>query len=523
VHIRSLLDRARWLYPDHVAVVQDGAGACTYAELYDRVGRLAGALSRLGVAAHDRVGVVAGNRAAFLELYFACAWIDAVLVPINVRLHAREVHDVLVDAGVVLLACEPAFAVRLDDVLPGSPIKTLLWLGSGSGRVPRPELEEAEYEAAVSGPSLPPGTGRGGDQLAHLYYTSGTTGRAKGVMLTHRNVCTHALMAIAELRLSEADVWAHVAPMFHLADAWAVFAVTAVGGRHVVVPRFEPEPVLAALSRERVTVTNLVPTMLNLMVKHESLPRHDLSGMRLILSGGAPIAPDVVERVAGAFGGEYVQTYGMTETSPFLTMSLLKAAMRGWPAAAQRRMRGKTGRPVLGVELRVVTADGKPVGSDERQVGEIQVRGETVTPGYWCQPAATAAAFTPDGFLRTGDLAVVDAEGFVTIVDRSKDVVITGGENVYSTEVENVLYAHPAVLEAAMFGVPDAVLGERVAAAVVLRAGMTVSAEELLAFCRQHIAAYKVPREIRFLASLPRTGSGKIAKRFLRDGGWPAG
>lgn len=519
MHIRSLLARAARLFPDHVAVVE-ADWSCTYRELQERVARLAGALRRSGVEANDSVAVLAGNRTAFLELYFACAHADLVLVPINVRLHASEVHGILVDAGVRLLACDVGLAGLAADALAGTEVASVLWLGPPGTAASTNELAlpQLTYDAALAGAPAVAADGRGGDQLAHLYYTSGTTGSPKGVMLTHRNVCAHAMMAIAELRLTESDKWAHVAPMFHLADAWATFAITAVGGRHVMLPRFDAETALATLARERVTVTNLVPTMLNLMVKHESLPQHDLTHVRLILSGGAPIAPEVVRQVDAAFGGEYVQTYGMTETSPFLTMSLLKDCMRTWPESARLVMRGKTGRPVLGVELRVVSPDGRPVTDDEREVGEIQVRGETVTPGYWRQPEATALAFTADGFLRTGDLAVVDSEGFVTIVDRAKDVVITGGEKVYSTEVEAALYAHPAVLEAATFGVADDIWGERVVAAVVLRPGAHASADDLAGFCRQRLAGFKVPREFRFRRSLPRTGSGKIAKRFLREG-----
>jgi acyl-CoA synthetase (AMP-forming)/AMP-acid ligase II len=372
---------------------------------------------------------------------------------------------------------------------------------------------DAYPEAAPADAFLPVTTPS--DHVAHLYYTSGTTGHPKGVMLTHRNVWTHALAAIAELSLSERDTWAHVAPMFHLADAWATFAITWVGGRHVMLPRFEAREALELIERERVTLTNLVPTMLNLMVKHEDRARFDYSSLRLILSGGAPIAPAVVRAIIETFGCEYVQTYGMTETSPYLTMSLLTEELRRRPAEEQLRYRAKTGRPFLGVELRVLGEGGQAVAPDEQEVGEIQVRGETVTPGYWNRPDATADAFTGDGWLRTGDLAVVDQEGYVTIVDRKKDMINTGGEKVYSTEVEYVLYQHPAVLEAAVFGSPDPVWGEVVTAAVVVRPAMALSEEELVTFCRPRLAAFKLPRQIRFLPELPKTGSGKILKRAL--------
>ena len=516
MHIRALLARAAHLYPDHPAAV-DGALRLDYRQLAERVARVAGALAELGVAAGDRVAVLAHNGVPFFELYFACAHLDAVLVSLNTRLRGADLGAILADAGATVLACDADLAAAGLEAIAASPVRGVLWLGPPPGCGPA-GVRTSTYTAALQAPPAPPGPGRGGDQLAHLYYTSGTTGRAKGVMLSHRNVGAHALMTVAELQLSERDVWGHFAPMFHLADAWATFAVTQVGGCHVFAPRFEAGAALDAIVAHGITITNLVPTMLNLMVKHERARAQRYPSLRAILSGGAPIAPEVVRAIVAVFGCDYVQTYGMTETSPFLTMSLLKAAMRAWPEPAQMVMRSKTGRPVLGVELRVARDDGALVAADEREVGEIQVRGETITQGYWRQPEVTAATFTADGFLRTGDLAVLDAEGYVTIVDRKKDVINTGGEKVYSTEVEHVLYAHPAVLEAAAFGLPDAVWGERVAAAVVLRPGCRATADELTAFCREHLASFKLPREFRFLDALPRTGSGKIAKRFLRDG-----
>jgi acyl-CoA synthetase (AMP-forming)/AMP-acid ligase II len=354
--------------------------------------------------------------------------------------------------------------------------------------------------------------------VAHLYYTSGTTGRPKGVMLSHDNVATHALAAVRELSLSASDRWAHIAPMFHLADAWATFAITAVQGTHVFLPKFAPKDALDLLEQERITITNLVPTMLNLMVKEPGAADRSYA-IRAMLSGGASIAPEVVRQILATFRGDYIQTYGMTETSPYLTLGLLGPAERQLPDAEQLRIKCRTGRPFAGIELKVVRDDGQPIARDDREVGEIRVRGKTVTQGYWQNPEATAAAFDSDGFLCTGDLATLDDRGYVNIVDRKKDVIKTGGEAVYSTEVENVLYRHPAILECAVFGLPDAIWGEQVTAAIVLRPGAQATAEELIAFCRAAIAHYKAPRAVRFLAALPKTGSGKIQKRALRDGG----
>ncbi len=512
MHLWQILTRARHLYPAAPAVV-DGGQVFSWSEVGARCDRLGGWLRAREVSPGDRLAVLLPNSSVFLEAYFAAAGVGAILVPLNTRLHPEELAFILNDSGSRVLLADPQYAALTAEVLARpTPVAHVL-SAAESFPLPTPwrvaaypEGAAVQFEPAVTPPAA----------VAHLYYTSGTTGAPKGVMLTHRNVATHALAAVAELGLTDQDRWAHIAPMFHLADAWATFAITLVGGRHVMLPRFEASAALALFEQEGITITNLVPTMLNLMVKHEDRARHDYGSLRLILSGGAPIAPAVVRSVVQTFGAEYVQTYGMTETSPYLTLSLLKGHLRALGPEEQLRFRAKTGRPFIAVELRIVADDGAPVRPDEREVGEIQVRGDTVTPGYWNRPEATAEAFTADGWLRTGDLAVVDNEGYVTIVDRRKDMIITGGEKVYSTEVEHVLYQHPGVLEAAVFGMPDPVWGEVVMAAVVRQPASAATEAELLEFCRGHLAGFKLPRAVRFLADLPKTGSGKIMKRELK-------
>jgi acyl-CoA synthetase (AMP-forming)/AMP-acid ligase II len=259
--------------------------------------------------------------------------------------------------------------------------------------------------------------------------------------------------------------------------------------------------------------------MLNLMIKHPRVKDYDFSSLRVILSGGAPIAPELVRLIMEAFGCDYIQTYGMTETSPYLTFSILKEHLQRLSPEDQLKYKSKTGRPFIGVALKVVDDDGVPIAADGQQVGEIWVQGDNVTSGYWNLEEETANAFS-DGWLRTGDLATLDSEGYVNIVDRKKDMIVSGGENVYSTEVENVLYMHPKILEAAVFGVPDEKWGEAVNAAVVLKAGETATAEEIISFCKEYQASYKVPKAIVFMDELPKTGSGKIYKKGLRDPYW---
>jgi len=383
------------------------------------------------------------------------------------------------------------------------------------------EISSHEYENAInthSGHFQPASIQE--DALAHLYYTSGTTGQPKGVMLTHKNVCLHALGTIAELKLTDSDIWGHIAPMFHLADAWATFAITWIGGRHVMVNRFDAEVVMATIERERITLSNLIPTMLNLMIKHPRADSYKYSSLRIILSGGAPIAPELVRNIMETFGCDYIQTYGMTETSPYLTLSILKEHLRDLPPEKQLEYKAKTGRPFITVDLKVVDKNGASIDPDDKQVGEILVRGDTITSGYWNRPEEDQKAFH-NGWLCTEDLAVIDKEGYVNIVDRKKDMIISGGENIYSTEVENVLYMNSKVLEAAVFGVPDKKWGEAVKAVVVLKDNEIATEDEIISFCKKHQASYKVPKSIDFLSELPKTGSGKIHKKALRDPYWP--
>ncbi|MDA1264469.1 MAG: AMP-binding protein [Planctomycetota bacterium] len=480
-----LLERAADRWPDRLAVV-DGELHRTYAGLRARA---AGLAATLELAPGDRVAYLGRNSAAYLEATFAAAASSSILVPLNTRLAPAELALILADA-------QPRLTLADEDLADKLP--------AGQRRRLTGDWGDGTFEPEEVAP----------DDPVHLYYTSGTTGAPKGVVLTQRNVLEHALAATSELDIADDDVWGHVAPMFHLADAWANLAITGAGGRHVIAPRFDAREVLDLFAREGVTITNLVPTMLvRLVVEAEQRGPGDLA-LRQLLSGGAPIAPDTVERLLAVFGCEYTQTYGLTETSPFLTLGLLQPHHRELDAAQQLALRCRTGRAFETVEVEVVDDEGEPVANDDRAVGEIRARGTTVSPGYWNRPEETALAHR-DGWFYTGDLATIDEEGYLRIVDRRKDMILTGGENVFSIEVEDVLTAHPAVLEAAVYGRPDPEWGERVCAAVVLERPAEIS--ELEAHCRQHLAGYKCPRLIEVREELPRTGSGKLSKAQLRD------
>ena len=512
--LNELLPKAVRLYPEKEAVVC-GDLRMNYRDFAARVWRLSNGLLVLGIKRNDRVAVLHENAHEYLEAYFAAAHLGIVLVSLNHRLSAKELADILNDSESRVLIAQGVFREKAGE-LPGRvpTLEKIIWTRSDFD----PEVEGGlDYEKLLASQpeEPPPAPSINDDDVAHLYYTSGTTGRPKGVMLTHKNVKSHALGTIAELHLTDRDRWFHVAPLFHLADAWATFALTWVGGKHVLLPSFDALSVCRMIQEEKITLTNLIPTMLNMMVNHPEVGNFDYSSLRVLLSGGASIAPETVRKIVDAFGCDYIQTYGMTETSPYLTLSILKDHLKILAREEQLRFKAKTGREFMGVNLRVVDEDGNDVALNDAQVGEIIVKGDTVTPGYWRLPEETAKAIQ-DGWLYTGDLAVMDAERYVNIVDRKKDMIITGGENVYSSEVENVLYTHPDVLEAAVIGIPDSHWGEAVKACVVLKEGCSATEEAIITYCRKELAGYKTPKSVDFLEALPKTGSGKIFKKGLR-------
>ncbi len=516
--LTQTLTKALKLFPQKQAITCGGK-RWTYQEFGSRIYRLSHCLKGIGMKKDDKVAILHPNCHTFLEAYYAIPQIGAISVPINHRLSSREIAFILQDSESKILIADPMFKNQIDPIRKEIPrIEKILWTGEDKVSDRPVDLNyERALEEADSDPLPEPPIH--GEDIAQIYYTSGTTGRPKGVMLSHKNVATHALGTIAEIHLTDQDVWIHVAPLFHLADAWATWAVTWVGGTHVLVREFDAKVVLETIQREKVTLTNLIPTMLNLMVNHPEVGNFDYSSLRVLLSGGAPIAPEVVRKIVETFKCDYIQTYGMTETSPYLTLSLLKGHLRKLSNEDQLRFKSKTGREFIGVELKVINDRGEEVKKDEKEVGEIIVKGDIVTKGYWKLPGETNKSIK-NGWLHTGDMAVIDEEGYVTIVDRKKDMILTGGENVYSTEVENVLYMHPAILECAVVGVPDQKWGEAVKGIVVVKPGQKAAEQEIIQFCKERIAHYKAPKSVDFIEALPRTGSGKIHKKGLRDKYW---
>jgi long-chain acyl-CoA synthetase len=489
----SPLRRAVQIAADRPAVACGGI-ALTYAEMWERCRRLAGALRGLGLVEGDRVGVVSPNCHRYLEIYQAVPGAGMVLVPLNQRHSDAELHYALEDSGAKVV-----FAGRPVGDVP-SCVEAVIEVGEA-------------YEALIAGGApvdFPADVGE--DDLAGLFYTGGTTGTAKGVMLTHRNLVANAMHLQLCRPFSPETVWLVTAPLFHLAGSIAVLSTIWNAGRHVVLAAFEPGAVLDLVQSERVTATLVVPSMLAAMNEEQLARPRDVSSLALISFGGAPSATATLRRAHEAFpGARLLHIYGATETAPIATTLLGVEELLDSPRAQS------CGQPAVGVDVEVWTADGgerAAVG----EVGEVVVRGPNVMGAYWNKPRETAAALV-DGWYRTGDLGYMDDEAFVFLVDRAKDMIVSGGENVYSTEVEDVLYRHPAVLEAAVFGIPDSKWGEAVHAVVVPRAPVTT--DELIAHCRAAIGAYKVPRRIDLRAQpLPKSGAGKVLKRELRAPYW---
>jgi acyl-CoA synthetase (AMP-forming)/AMP-acid ligase II len=510
--LSEILEKADRNHGQEQAVVCGEVGY-TYSNMMKRVDRLALGLKERDLGSLDRIAIVHRNCHHFLESYFAAARIGAVLVPINYRLSVNDITFIVENSGSkaiivggqllenVLPAIEQTIGLELVVVTgePNSdmPAKGVLYddlvRGGGQG-LPKPDIDEGK--------------------IAHLYYTSGTTGQPKGVILTHRNNYVHAVSAVEEIQLSGEDKWLHVSPMYHLADAWSTWAITMVGGTHLFVPEFNAEHVLRTIERDRATISNFIPVMLTRIVNHPNAGGFDLDSFRLVMSGGAPISAEVIRKVIETFDCDYIQTYGLTETSPYLTMSILKDHLKELPFEKRLEYLATAGRPFKDVQLKVVKKNGEEVEPDNREVGEIVAKGETITPGYWELPEETRKRIV-DGWLHTRDLAKVDPEGYVTIVDRMDDMIITGGENVYSIEVENVLRVHPDVQEVAVIGIEDEDWGERIVA-VIVPTGKEPIESELIDHCKKELASFKVPKQFILTDEIPMTTSGKIKKNLLR-------
>ena len=495
-------------YPDATAVVFEGERT-SFREFDARVNRLAHGLRTLGLARGARVGVLPPNRPICMEIFFATQKAGLALVPLNARHGAAEHAWVLEDAGAEALVFGREFAETVAAVrtlVPG--LSALLVAGGGApGSI---ELEDL----ARGQPDGEPDVDVDDDDLERLHYTSGTSGRPKGVVITHGQ-SHHRLVQILinlDQPIGPGDVNLNVGPLTHAAGLMFT-AYYVRGATNVILERFEPETVLAAIERLRVTSVLLVPSMLVRMLRVPGLGRYDLRSLRRIWYGTAPMPLGPLREALRVFGPIFRQNYGMSEASQPLTFLGPEDHVADGPEAIVRRLRS-AGRPALGVDLRVVGDEGKPVKPGE--VGEIVYQSRHMFREYWKRPDETARAFR-DGWFLSGDLATVDEAGYVYIVDRKHDLIISGGFNIYPREVEEAILRHPGVAEAAVVGVPDEEGGQVVKAFCVLKEGARASADEIVAVCREHVAGYKKPRIVEFVPELPKNAYGKVERRRLKE------
>lgn len=484
----------------------------TWREHGERVQRLAGGLRALGLKENERVGVIGLNSDLQLELFYATPWAGGVIVPINHRWAAPEIAYALNDSETKILFIDETFK-ELANALPplvhheiiivsidGEPPKdvTLTLEGLISDHAP---IEESERQP---------------DDLSGIFYTGGTTGRSKGVMLTHANHVSNSLQLAATGALSQASIYLHAAPMFHIADGLYIYMITQLGGQHVIIPRFEPEACAKALEKYRINVTILVPTMIQMLLDYPNLAECQLDELATLYYGASPMPEATLLRLFEALPKcGPIQLYGQTESAPLLTYMSSDYHTTDGPFAGKLR---SAGCALPCVELKIVDDDDNELPRGE--VGEIICRAPNVMQGYWKMPEQTEKTLK-NGWLHTGDAAYMDDDGYIYISDRLKDMIISGGENVYSTEVENAVYQHPAVAQCAVIGIPDDKWGEKVHAIVVKKEGVDCTAEDIMSHCRSLIADFKCPRSVDFYGEpLPLSGAGKILKTELRKPYW---
>ena len=495
----SWIGRRAAATPRLPAITFDGH-TTSYGELLDRIDRLAAELAAGGVGRGDRVGYLGLNDPMFLITLFAAARIGAVFVPLNYRLTAAELGYILADAGVHTLLADARHAAVAGPVLSGSGVRRALALSAVPGWEPLPDL--LANRGRLAAPVHPRSA-----EVAVIMYTSGTTGRPKGAMLTHGNLFWNNVNALLSFDVSQDDVSLVAAPLFHIGGLNVTTLVTLQkGGQIVLMPAFDPGQALKLIAEYRVTTMFGVPAMFLFMSQVPEFAAADLSSVRLLICGGAPVPETLISRY-GQRGIAFVQGYGLTETAP------LALVLRTDEVSVKV---GAAGHAVLPLsDVRLVDVENNPVAPGER--GEICVRGPQVMAGYWHNREATDAVIDADGWFHTGDIGQADQDGYVYVVDRLKDMVITGGENVYPAEVEAVLYHHPAIAEVAVLGTPHEQWGEAVTAVVALNPGAALTLEELSAFARDKLAGYKIPLRLEFVDALPRNPAGKVLKYQLLE------
>jgi len=499
--------------PDEVACIFEDR-SISWGQLGDRVSRLAGALQQVGVRQGDRVGILALNSDRYLECMLAVWWAGACLNPVNIRWSASEIvyslddceTQILVVGDNVLQSAETLHEIRKKS----SSLKTVVQIGGTA-------LDSGvlSYEDIITAAQPVEDARREGGELAGVFYTGGTTGFPKGVMLSHDNLLSNALGYLLDLPYGEDEVILAAAPIFHQAGMCIVLRALVRGCCCVVIETFDPTAIMQAVERCKATFTLLVPTMVQRLVDHPDITSHDMRSLQKVLYGASPISAGLLERAFVALPNvEFFQGYGMTETGgPYTVLPPYFHTQEGRRAGRLR----SAGKAAWGMEIMVVDVDSQPVATGV--LGEVVARGPGIMQGYWGRPQETAAVLR-DGWMYSGDVGYLDERGYLYIVDRTKDMIVSGGENVYSTEVENVVSKHPAVESCAVIGIPSEKWGEAVHAVIVCKAGQTLDERELREFCKESIAGYKCPASVEFRDALPMSGAAKVLKHVLRESYW---
>jgi fatty-acyl-CoA synthase len=504
--------RTRRLHGAREAVV-DGELRLTYEQFFDRCDRWSSALQGLGVAQGDRVATIAPNTHAQLEAFYAVPQIGAVLVPINYRLTAEDFVYIVNHSGSTVVCVHSDYLAAVDEVRDQMPEVRhfVAFEGAADGWL--------DYESAIGGAG--PGFTKpeiSERDLLSINYTSGTTARPKGVMITHRNAAMNTIGTLLHLPIAVGERYLWTLPMFH-ANGWTyTWTVTAAAGTHICLRKVDPATIFALIRDEKVSWLCAAPTVLISLANAPAAVRGEVPAGVHVVTAGAPPAAATIERMEGEFGWEITQAYGLTETAPFITVCAPLPEHQGLAPADRAILKARQGVELLtSGELKVVDDDGQEVPADGQTVGEIVVRGNVVMQGYYNDPEATERAMG-DGWFHTGDAAVVHSDGYTEIRDRLKDVIISGGENISSVEVEGVLLRHPAVQEVAIVGLPDEKWGETPHAFVVLREGASATEADIITLARERLAHFKAPRGVTFVGELPKTATGKIQKFVLRKG-----
>lgn len=497
--------------------IVDGELRFTYGEFDKRINRFANGLSSLGIGEGDVVSYITYNSHQLLEAYYAIPQIRGVLNPINIRLSHHEISYILNHAESKVLCFHSDFLPVVESI--HEELKTIEhYIIIEPDNIPGWAVEYEDLQGKHSPEAHIDLDSIDENAVVELFYTSGTTGPPKGVTVTNRSLYVHTLTAIIGFDVSDRDVLLHVVPLFHVNGWGTPQFLTAVGGRHVMLRKVDFREMLRLIEQEKVTKLLGVPTIFNGLLQHPDLKKFDLSSLEEIVIGGAPSPLSLIEDLEREIGCRAYVGYGLTETTPFITIARPKEYLQENDTIRQS-YQVKTGLPLVGVRIRVVDENGNDVPPDEKSIGEIIVKGNQVMKGYLRDQAGTDDVIV-DGWFHTGDMAVIDEEGYYTIVDRKKDIIISGGENISSVEVEKVIQDHHAVFEVVVIGVPNEEWGEVPKALIVLKPGMTATPEEIIAHVREQLASYKAPKSVEFWDEFPKGGTGKILKRDIRAPFW---